>query len=81
MSKQERKDAGFQRWIPEIDYGGQDQGGNDTNYRQRQPKAKAQKTAASSKDETGWKKGSWSSTGHDWQWGTSAEHKDDWWYQ
>ena len=80
MSKQQRKDAGLERWVPDIDYGGQDQGGNDTNYRQRQPKAKAQRTAASTK-ESSWKKGSWSSKGKDWQWGTSAQHKDDdWWH-
>ena len=81
MSKQQRIDAGMERWVPDLDYGNQDQGGNDTNYRRRQPqpKAKAQRTAAGSKD-SDWKKSSWSTT-KDWQWGTSAQSKDDdWWY-
>ena len=81
MSKKERQEAGLQRWVPDVDYGGEDQGGNDSNYRQRQPKAKAQRTAKSGKDDSGWKSGSWPSAGRDLQWGTSAEYKDDWWYQ
>ena len=80
MTKREREAAGLQRWIPDIEYGA-DQGGNDSNYRQRQPKAKQQK-----KDDSGWKQGSWPSAGSNEQWGTTAApkkdewKKSDWWY-
>ena len=83
MSKKEREEKGLQRWLPDIDYRA-DQGGNDTNYRQRQPKAKAQKT---DKDDSGWKWGSWPSTGSAQHWGTPAAPKEekweksDWWYK
>ena len=85
MSKKEREEKGLQRWLPDIDYEA-DQGGNDTNYRRRQPKAKAQKTANSDQGDSGWKKGSWPSVESDRQWGTAAASKDDrweqadWWY-
>ena len=75
MSKLERQEAGLQRWVPVVDYD-EDQGGNDTNYRQRLPKAKSQRV---DKDDSGWKWGSW-------QRGTFAAPKQDnwekhaWWY-
>ena len=80
MTKKEREEAGLQRWTPDVEYGA-DQGGNDSNYRRRQPKAKQQKT-----DDSGWKQGSWPSVGSDQQWGTTAAPKkderkqSDWWY-
>ena len=79
MSKRDREAANYGKWIPDMDYGAE-QGGNDTNYRQRKPKAKQQK-----KEDSSWKEGSWPSAGS-----ASApkddEPKDewdksDWWYK
>jgi hypothetical protein len=39
MTKAEREDAGFGKWLPDVQYR-DDQGGNDTNYRGRVPKGK-----------------------------------------
>ena len=84
MSKREREEANLGKWLPDMEYGA-DQGGNDSNYRHRQPKAKQQK-----KDDSGWKQGPWPSAGSDQQWGTTAAPKEDekkdewkksdWWY-
>ena len=80
MSKREREDAHLGKWVPDVDYGAQDQGGNDSNYRKRKPKAKQQK-----KEDSGWKMGTWPSAGS-----TAAPKKEDekdeweksdWWYQ
>jgi len=38
MSRQERTDAGFGSYRPIADYRDQDQGGHDTNYKQKKPK-------------------------------------------
>ena len=59
MSKWEREQAGLHRWIPNVEYDA-DQGGNDSNYRNRQPKAKAQKTWQGGKGDSGCKRGQWS---------------------
>ena len=81
MSYAKREEAGLHRWSATIDgravdYGGADQGGNDTNYRNQQPKPKQQK-----KGDTSWKPGAgyspwgttaWPSTISVSQWGTSA---------
>ena len=69
MTRKEREEAGFGRWLPAADYGDQDQGGHDTNYRSRHPKAKAQKTSESST----WKGSSQQS------WGTSTWKKSQGW--
>ena len=85
MSKLEREQTGLHRWIPNIEYDA-DQGGNDSNYRNRQPKAKAQKTWQGGKGDSGWKRGQWPKPESDTQWGTAAASKedewkqDDWWY-
>ena len=79
MSKREREQANLGKWLPDMDYGAE-QGGNDSNYRQRKPMAKQQK-----KEDSGWTEGSWPSAGSaaapkqekpkdDWA-------KSDWWYQ
>jgi hypothetical protein len=79
MSKRDREAANYGKWVPDMDYGAE-QGGNDTNYRHRKPKAKQQK-----KEDSGWKEGSWPSAGSasapkddeptdEWE-------KSDWWYK
>jgi hypothetical protein len=79
MSKREREDAHLGKWLPDVDYGAENQGGNDSNYRQRKPKAKQQK-----KEDSGWKMGSWPSAGSaaaPKQEETKDEwKKSDWWY-
>ena len=68
MSKTARAKAGLGRWVAQVDYGGQEQGGRDANYRGRQPKNKAQKTSGAT-----WSGGT--QTGYDssW-WGRSKKH-------
>ena len=79
MSKREREEANLGKWIPDMKYGA-DQGGNDSNYRQRKPKAKQQK-----QEDSGWKMGSWPSAGSaaaPKQEETKDEwKKSDWWYK
>ena len=61
MPRAVREARGLGRWVPQVDCGGQDQGGHDTNFRGRMPKSKAQKTSA-----TTWSEGT--QTGYDASW-------------
>ena len=69
MPKAAREEAGLGRWVAHVDYGGQDQGGHDANYRGRQPKNKAQKTSGttwSGGTQKGYSSSWWDSSRKNW---------------